>query len=267
MKKILSILTCTSFFVVSNAQTNDVKAIDAFVKKVNNKLITIKAAEYVANGTTSYQEGKPMLDFTVACKFQFTPFDSFSKYSYIHNYKGVPSSLYSYLNDISLYNDEVIYKLEKDTLYVTDLNKYSDKVSNIKKNPNAFVELLSDFMQNYGVKPGTKTEITNETKNNINYHVISYTTTEQNDSSTLDGKQWITTKTSLYVTDDYLPVKMVIKEKSSSSTTTSAYTVESYKLLESIPDEEFLPQILGNYKNKYHYQGDKLGYVLDDIKQ
>lgn len=267
MKKTITILPCLFFLVFANAQIADVKTMDDFIKKVNDKLITIQAAEYSASSTTIYRKQKPLLDFTVNCKFQFTPFDSLSKYRYLRDYKGSTSSMYSYLNDLSLYNNEVHYRLDKDMLYITDVKKYEDKRWNIKKNPNIFNELLYNFLESYGRVLITATEITSETKNNKSYRIISYTTKERNDSGAFDGKQWINTKTSLYVTDDYLPLILNIVEETSLGTTTLEYSVKNYKLLETIPDDEFLPKKLGSYKDTYHYQGDELGYILDTIKQ
>lgn len=267
MKKIIYTLLCSTIFTMANAQTNDIKTNNDFIKKVNNKLSTIKATEYLAKCNIDYAENKPIL-ITYSGKFEIDPSDSVIGCRYILMTTGASilhdntQTYDGFTNDISVYNKGVVSSLYKKALYVTDLKKYPKQIQ-VDKGSFIFYELLQSFLHYSEPEENTidsTTEITSKEEEGSLYQLITYNTKfrDSEDKSLIVNKS-----VSLQVTNDYLPIKLTYKVVLKGKLAVlQLFNVEKYKLLERIPDSEFSPTLLGKYNHTYSYQGKKKGYVI-----
>lgn len=246
MKKTIYTLLCLCVFGFAEAQTNNIQTVNAFIEKVNTKLSTIKAAEYTllhnpkvdkselsTYKRTGYFEKLP-LDTLVGCRFL------------------VKTQYYSIL-----YDGANRYNMDTDTLRIVNELQFSKTLTS-KEEPQApmvFNDLLNQFLSEYGA---TAEMINDNFKNNsmkmkvgqqktkdIVYHTINCNRIAQKNPL-------VKTDITLYTTDDYLPVKLIVSRKIENVKITDEFFIEKYNLVESISDLNFLPEVLGKPVKTYH---------------
>lgn len=239
MKKIISTVFCICFFAFANAQTNTIKAADTFLEKVNNKLSTIKAAEYSMIDKTG--NSKPEI-FTSSGYFEKVPSDTLIGCKVFIKTEFGTSILYDGVNR---------YNMSNDTLRIVNELRFS-KIPQLTKRPQLptfFNDVLKKFMLVYGTTPEMvnyniknsflKTNVAKVKKDNVVYHTIS--------SEIIFKKEPLEKVTAtLYTTEDYLPLKVITTAQMGKTITKEECFIEKYKLLESMPEGSFSPEVLGN---------------------
>lgn len=258
MKKIIYTLLCICFFTAINAQTNDIQAANAFIKKVHDRVSQIKAAEFLVKRTYPQRTGEssPYIK-EVKGFFKVVPDDKAAGCNYFIE-SGFEKKLYNGKNKY----DYTFY--EEGSLDIADTKKYPEQAKLEYMNPNPFQDLLNTFEEQFGQtaeeaehhfkEDGMKVKISVEEKDNKTYHLLSYE---------FDPKNHIVAIATIYVTKDFLPEKIVIKSPWYGNGSAS---IENYTLLDDIPDNRFSISLLGEYTTISHYEGPENGYVIEEKK-
>lgn len=260
MKKIIYTLLCICFFAFAKAQSKDVKAVNAIVEKVNNKLKTIKAAEY------TFLHSSPNMTSTYVRKgyFEKLPSDTLAGCKFFVKTELGYSILYDGVNR---------YNMDTDTLRVVNAIQFSKKsiVKGDSQIPMIFDALLQQFILEYGENSEMiianqknnfmKSTVKTKKENNVDYYVITCNRAYQE----YDFGPHINKEVVLYVTTDYLPVKLMVTRKIDKATIEDDYFIEKYKLLESMPQGSFLPTVLGNPVKTYIVSDLDKDYYFEEI--
>lgn len=239
MRKIIYVLICICFCAFAKAQSKDVKIVNDFIEKVNQKLSTIKAAEYSMIHKVSNSESEV---FTSSGYFEKLPSDKLVGCRFLIKTELGYSILYDGVNR---------YNMDVDTLRIVSQNEFSKVPANREEpqSPMVFNDLLNQFMLDFGSTSemtndyiknySIKVNIVKEEINNVSYYAISCKSIWRKNPS---SKMYST----LYTTEDYLPLKLIIIDQNDKSISKQEYFVENYKILPSMPEGSFLPEALGD---------------------
>lgn len=249
MTKIFFTLFSISFFAITNAQTNDFKASDAFIQKIQDRVSQIKAAEFSLKHRASGETSPGIKE--IKGFFKIVPDDKAAGYYYFIQ-RDDQKMLYDGKNSYNM-------SIYSGSLNVADTKKYPDEAKLKLMSPSPFQNLLNLFEYQYGLTTAKGENHFIEDK-----RTVTVSTEKENDQIyyTLSCKiDYISTTTTIYVTTDYLPVKVVMSYLHDDE---SDFIIDNYTLLDTIPDDKFFIALMGSYNKISHYQGEENGYVDDE---